>query len=242
MIEEIGSERIATRWNLHWFQVDNPALPIEEQTQGVWITARTRTRRIQKAVLITQAGTQQSIQVTLPLLVAEEAAASSPDVKDSRELLEKILGSMRISDDLLIGRAWIDRELENTQSGALTLVTSPEERLKKILELQVPLFSKISTDPSAIEAYYHLGGLTQLALTAVGEHQAHPSNTELSSALAAVTPGRLSGLLQTASKLARDVSPDHPRTRELARLWQLYEEKNPHGKKPTYQPVVFTKP
>jgi hypothetical protein len=181
-------------WKLGWFLVENAALPPDDQAQGIELSARARDGALERRfILITARGTEQAFILDAPAGSQGEEAST---------LFERALRSLRVSDELGPGRAWIDRELENLQ-----LDGEGSRSLERLAEAQSLLIAKLSVDPATYDTYFHLGG-TAILLARLARREQRPD-------LSAVARP----LVRSAYLFAQDVSANDPRTAQLQAFW-----------------------
>lgn len=195
-----------TQWELHWVQVPNRALDLDQQLQGIYISASNEKRGQDRFILITARGTHQTFILDYPKGPSGEAA---------RELFQKALRSLRVSDDLNPGRAWVDQALEKVNLQNLTQMGPSEIAIHGLSQIQALLIAKISVDPKTYDAFFHLAGTSiMLARAAVKLRQlpAPDGNPALASDILLV----VKPIIENAYKYALDVSPSEPRNSILA--------------------------
>ena len=186
------------KWELSWIEIRNPAIPAEEQAQGVRIRATGRLLGEERVILISPHGTHQSFGLRYKLN-AEGALA--------REKFEQSIRSLRLSDNLAPGQGWINRQLEAFELEDVLKFRDPDAALLKIADAETLLVSKASVDPATFETFFHLAG-TAVLLVQIGASRNDP---ELSAIAKSV--------IQNSYRYARDISPGDPRTAKLETLW-----------------------
>jgi hypothetical protein len=145
-------------FKLKWFSAANPVIPDEERAQGIFLRGAAgekengkEGRRFQdRYILVSPKGMHQSLIFTY-------LDPNSP------EKVKLALGTLRFSDDLGPGRAWVDRELETIRLGQLPPADDPNYLLK-LIEAEGLLVSKISVEPAPIDTYFHLAGIQAMLL------------------------------------------------------------------------------
>lgn len=208
-------------WSIKWLRVDNPALPSSEQVQGIYVSAWNAGYGQDRFVLVTEKGTQQTFILSYTI---------SPEGNHAQELFKKAIRSLRVSDDLGPGRAWVDTRLERVQLRSLAPVETSRRAqdyddflgfAARIADIQSLLISKITVDPQSYDAYFHLGG-TSLLLARYAARQKSLPATEKDPARA----GRILDLLSQAKPMVRnayryaeDVGPGDRRTALLQSYW-----------------------
>lgn len=214
-----GSAALRMKWKLQWFLVRNPAIPAAEQAQGISLSARDETgmRGQERYVLITRNGTHQAIILDYPLPMAGDVPHSTAAKASqlARSTFLDSIRSLRASDELAPGRAWIDRNLQAMRIDDLgpAALAGREaltgDALARLASMQAALLAKISVDPAGFDAFYHLGG-TALLLHRHAKHGADPSGD----ASAIAKP-----LISASYRYAQDVAPQDPRTAQLQGFW-----------------------
>jgi hypothetical protein len=187
-----------TNWRIRWFIVENPAIPPQEQAQGIHLEALGRKYGQSRYILITAKGTNETIIASYPSL--------GEDGERARDTLEKVVESLRVSDDLGPGRAWVDSQLERVKLGELKEINDPKKLTDRLADIEAVLLSKISVDPKTFDAYFHLGGVAMM-IAREGAKEKEPE--WLAS----------SGLLQSLLRYAKDIAPQDVRTTQLENLW-----------------------
>lgn len=199
-IEEI--RRISPRnWSLRWFRVENPALDRAEQAQGIFLGAANDARGQDRFILITERGTHQAVLFDY---------TRDQRGQEARRIFQNSIRSLRVSDTLEPGRAWIDRMLESIQLPAAGAGTANGLDLSQLAVIQSVLAAKVSVEPGSFEAFYHLGGTTSL-LTRVARAQRKDEW--------GLTAQPVVQTIQSAQLYARDIAPDDRRTQLLLNLW-----------------------
>ncbi|MGZ6311760.1 MAG: hypothetical protein ACXWOH_14080, partial [Bdellovibrionota bacterium] len=195
-LEEMRAAVSPQSWVMQWFLIENPAIPREEQAQGVFLRAEGAAKTQERFILITARGTNQAFILDTP---------SGENGEEARALFERAVRSLRVSDELGPGRAWVDRQIETvTPHGG---AAPSAEVLSAHAAL---LLSKISVEPAVFDSYFLLGRTLLEMAREISRHQIDAS---------AMKPV-LSSLAAT-SAYAHDVAPDEPRT---AQLQQFYFE------------------
>ncbi len=166
-MSRLGARReIARDWTLRWLTVRQPApIPAVEQPQGFEISACATHACETRFVLISPKGMHQAF--ILRGEAPANGALSQPGPRreqwlGARATFEKSLQSLRVSDDLNYGRAWIDRQIEGTRLRETLALPDRQAVIQRLAETEAILLSKISVEPSVYESYYFLA---QLGLT-----------------------------------------------------------------------------
>ncbi len=197
-----ASVRTASNWQLSWFEVQNDALPPGETAQGIFLSVQGRSRSQDRYIFITPGGTHQTIILDYP--------TASSDGLLARELVRKSVRTVRISDQLGPGRAWINSVLQKIRMSDFEALASGPAPLARVAEVQGLLLSKLSVDPGSYDAYFHLGG-TSLLLARLGRRTS-------GSADSGVAAGPTLQTIQSAHRYAADLKPTDPRTVRLESL------------------------
>lgn len=198
----VSSTREPIEWTLRWFEVKNAGLPPMERAQGVFVSAQTETRGQQRYILMTENGTHQAFIL--------EYSTSEP-AEASRQLFSQAIRSLRASDNLNPGRAWIDRQLQGIRLGGAKAQAGL--RADQIASAQSALIAKISVDPRTFDSYFHLGG-TALLLKQMLDAEGPSAPIELKSVAR--------GLAQSAYRFGEDVAPRDVAGKPDGRVSQLH--------------------
>jgi hypothetical protein len=208
-LEEIRKNHLlkgSVHWKLKWFTVKNPSLPLEEQARGIFLSASNGKYIQNRYIIITPNGTHQ----TFILNTSDRPAVG---------LFEQSVRSLRVSDDLGQGIAWIDRRLENTRLDAMEALADTGKKVEQITQVQGILLSKISVDPKTFDSYFHLAGISLRLAQLTSQSLNHtPESPEASASTRSLLRGTLfsaKNLIESASRYAEDVSPLEPRLAKL---------------------------
>ncbi len=202
-VEEMqASLKTVSSWQLRWFEVENSAIPSEEAAQGIFLTAQGRSRAQDRYIFITAGGTHQTLILDYPSLTADGHFA--------RDLVRKAVRTVRISDQLGPGKAWINSVLQRVKLGDFEQLASGPEPILRVAEIQGLLLSKLSVEPSSYDAYFHLGG-TSLLLARLGRRTTGSSDS-------GIAAGPTLQTIQSAHRYASDIKPADPRTLRLESL------------------------
>jgi hypothetical protein len=172
----------------YWFTTDNPFLTADERPQGIYIRTSADRGRIREAYILVG-----------PKMAIQSLILDRPDRAEGEfasETLRKVVGSLRLSGDLLAPRAFINPKLAALRIG-------PKSSLADLVAAESYLLAKVSIEPKEAESFYHLGGL---ALTLF-----HAAKREGRIELAASSKT----IVKSAVKFARDVDPNSPRLSEM---------------------------
>ncbi len=198
-LREMGMEAgPGARWELRWFDVQNPGLPASERPRGLFLSATGRVRTQERFVLIHPKGSTQTLILDRPSEGSRAEAA--------HQLAVETLRTQRFSGTLEAGRAWVDREIETIRLADLQKEPDTEKRILRLGQVQSTLLSKISVDPRGYDAFFHLGGVSFLLARQARE----ASNVDWA---AAAKP-----MLQSALRYARDLNAEDSRTNQLQNM------------------------
>lgn len=198
-IQEIRSAVGAKDWVVQWFEISNPSSPSGERPQGIYLSGQNANKAQDRYIFINSKGTQQAFILDRPL---------TPEGQRAKEIFEQSVRSQLMFSDLNAGRAWVDRQLAQTQLDELKNMAGNETFIPKLAEIEALLISKISVDPKTYDSYYHLGGLSFL----LARHALKSRNLEWS---AIAHP-----MVLSSYKYAYDIDPKDPRTNQLKSIWQ----------------------
>ncbi len=178
--------QLSSSWTLKWFTVPSALIPPENQPQGIYLSAAGEDWIEDRFIFIHSNGIHQT-------LILER----TPGSRDAFEVLQKIVGSLRIFNELDSGRDWVNEKLKGVQ---LSPLENSPFFLEKLTEIQALLVSKISLDPGSLDAYYHLAGTTFMLLHKLPRSFARTN-------------------LEAISRFAFDINPLDPKTGEIKELW-----------------------
>jgi hypothetical protein len=184
-------------WRIRWFVVENPAIPTEEQAQGIHLEAVGRRFAQSRYILITARGTNETISASYP--------ATGEDSVHARDTVEKVVSSLRVSDDLGPGRAWVDSQIEHVKLDQIQKINDPKALADRLSEIEATLLSKITVEPKSYDAYFHLGGVAMM-IAREGARQKEPEWQASA------------GMLDSLYRYAKDIAPQDPRTTQLESL------------------------
>jgi hypothetical protein len=197
-----------SNFKLKWFSAANPVLPEEERAQGIFLrgsAGKDRNRFEDRYILVSPKGMHQSLIFTY-------LDPNSP------EKVKLALGTLRFSDDLGPGRAWVDRELESIKLGSLPQPSDPTYLLK-LIEAEGLLVSKISVEPAPIDTYFHLAGIQAMLLQYGKSHHRGDIVDDAKQMLEQLH--RFSDDIATQFP---STSPEAHRAHEIEKLWHESEQ------------------
>ena len=119
--------------------------------RGVHLVIKTKTYQMDRFAVITPKGTTQVFSLKSVL---------SPIGLEARELFLRTIGNLTVNDDITVGRKTIESQLKSVNIDALKKIENRKERLKKLILVQNWIYSYLSVDPSSIDSFYHLAGIT----------------------------------------------------------------------------------
>lgn len=109
--------------------------------------------QIDDYVVITENGIAQGFELK---------SLKSEAGEEARALLAKVLGSLKVKEDLPGNRDWIQGKIRSVQLVQLQRMPDRKEKLMKLIEVQNWLFSLLTVDPSQVTPFFHLAGVTHL--------------------------------------------------------------------------------
>src|SRR5262249_978196 len=139
------------------FLIENPAIPSEEQAQGIFLQAVGPAKTEQRFILITANGTNQAFVLDSP---------SGESGADARSTFAEAIRSLRVSDALGHGRAWIDRQIE-----AVTPKPGELPTRELLSRHEALLLSKISVEPSVYDSYLLLAHTLKAMAEEISHHR-----------------------------------------------------------------------
>jgi hypothetical protein len=81
---------------------------------------------------------------------------------EAKDLFLKIMGGLKVKDDLSSSRAWIQNKIETVNLDQVRKITDPKLRLTTLIQIQNWIFSHLSVDPTQLAPFFHLAGVTHL--------------------------------------------------------------------------------
>lgn len=106
--------------------------------------------------ILTPGGTLQTLSIRV---------SNNPVGSEARGIFMQTIGSLKVHEDLTFGRAWIAGDLKDVDLRAQKTIPEPKTRLLRLIEVQNLIFAHMSVDPSTVDSFYHLAGVThRLAL------------------------------------------------------------------------------
>lgn len=186
-------------YDLDWFEIVDPVLAEEDQTQGFHLQFHQDHALKDIWVLVNSTGTQQAIRLTRDDSKLGQVAY---------ELVSKSIASARMYSDLKYGRELINQNLSQVRLEAVKSESNPNEFQKRLSDAQILLISKVSVDPASLEAYFHLAGTSTWLI------QRGVNDTGLRS--------QAQENLKASYLYARDIAPLDPKTTQIQDFWLTY--------------------
>jgi hypothetical protein len=129
-----------------WFESMDPL-----GARGVHLAVTTPTYQIDRFAVITPKGSVQVFSL--------KSVLNGPGA-EARELFIKTLGSLKVNDDLSSSRAWIEGKLRAVNLETIKKIADQKSRFDKLILVQTWIYSYLSVNPTALESFYHLAGIT----------------------------------------------------------------------------------
>jgi hypothetical protein len=134
-----------------WFESASPEGP-----RGVHVMIRSKTdsgreRTEDRFAIITPGGVVQTLSIQ---------TSNHPVGSEARGLFMQTLGALKVHDDLAFGRAWIAGDLKQIDLQALKSLPDAKTRFIHLIGVQNLIFAHLSVDPTTIDSFYHLAGVT----------------------------------------------------------------------------------
>ena len=207
------------RWNaptqtLTWFESADPLAP-----KGVHIHLHLEKFQIDRYVVLSENGIAQSF--TLKSLKGEIGA-------EAQTLFVKILGAMKVKEDLANGRAWIQNKIQHVNLNQVQNILEPKLRYAKLIQIQNELFSELSVEPTSIAPFFHLAGVTHLLAIQLlkGPQKVYPQQDSWIS--------HIEPLIKALQKYVADFPKSENESKNIESLLQdilLLEQKISNGQK-----------
>ena len=121
--------------------------------RGVHIHINAGTYQIDRFSVISEKGVVQNFSLKY---------VSSPVGLEAQTLFYKIMGGIKIKDDLTNARAWIQNRISHVDLKKTQAITDPKIRLSQLIQIQNLIFSHLSVDPTRLDPFFHLAGITHL--------------------------------------------------------------------------------
>jgi hypothetical protein len=148
-----------------WFESAEKTGP-----RGVHLAIKSKTYQIDRFAMITPKGTTQIFSLKTVL---------SPIGLEARELFFNTIAGLTVSDDLTPGRKLIEARLKSVNIEAIKKIENPKDRLQQLILVQNWIYSHLSVDPTSIDSFYHLAGIThRLAMDLMNTQERFFENQE----------------------------------------------------------------
>lgn len=171
-----------------WFTVENEFLPTQERAQGIYLRSSSDRGRIREAYFLVG-----------PKMAVQGFILDRPDRtegENASQRLAKIIGSIRLSEDLAAPRAFINPKLAALKIG-------PQSSLTDLISAEGHLLAKTSIEPKEAESFYHLAGLA-ITLYRRAKKEGHIELTASSKII-----------VKSALQFVKDINPESKRLPEM---------------------------
>ena len=121
--------------------------------RGTHLEIKSKTYQIDRYTLITESGATQTFSFK---------SVQNPVGLQARELFLKTLSSLKVKEDLASSRAWIQSKVSRVQLDEVKKIIDPKLRLDRLIQIQNWIYSLLSVDPTHVEPFFHLAGVTHL--------------------------------------------------------------------------------
>ncbi len=129
-----------------WFESPDP-----RGVRGVHLVVRTDTYEIDRFAVIVPNGSVQVFSL--------KSILNGPGI-EARESFLKIMGSLKVNEDLANSRAWIEGKIKGVNLERIKKIPNLKERFEKLILVQNWIFSYLSINPTELDSFYHLAGIT----------------------------------------------------------------------------------
>jgi hypothetical protein len=82
--------------------------------------------------------------------------------EQAKALFTKIMGGMKVKDELSGSRIWIQNKIQSVQLNQIRAISDPKLRMLKLIQVQNWIFSLLSVDPTLIAPFFHLAGVSHM--------------------------------------------------------------------------------
>ena len=82
--------------------------------------------------------------------------------KEAHSLFLKIMGGLKVKDELNNPREWIQNKISHVNLDQIRAIPDAKLRFQTLIQVQNWIFALLSVDPSRIEPFFHLAGVTHL--------------------------------------------------------------------------------
>lgn len=192
--------------DMKWFEVSGD-LAENSRPRGVWLQAKREHWIQERVILITTQGTQQ----TLVLDRVDNARGQL-----AHEWLLKVIGGLRLFDQISEGRSWTERLISRIDLAHLPSPESGILYIEKVLEVQGALLSQMSMNPRSLDAFFHFGGTSMMLIRYFSDPTRMTENQVLSGGKPPLT--LLIESLSSTFRYAKDIAPTDERVNQLGAL------------------------
>jgi hypothetical protein len=133
---------------LTWFDSLDPLA-----ARGLHLSVQTPTYRIDRYTVITEAGATQTFSLK---------TVKGPVGEQARDLFVKTLSGLKVKEDLASSRIWIQNKIRSVRLDEVRKIRDPKVRLARLIQIQNWIYSLLTVDPTHIEPFFHLAGVTHL--------------------------------------------------------------------------------
>ena len=201
---------------LQWFEIQNQALSEAQRPRGILMSGRGEkdghSLGQERAIFITPGGKLQALILTHPLTM---------EGRDAEDAFAKVLGSARVTADLMPGRAVAVSQLATVNLEDMQGFRSVQDYLREAARISAILISKITVDPGGALAYYHLGGSSFLTARHAADIRTRttqiisgPFLTEINESFSSCRTN-----IRSALYYLRDIAPEADNTKRLEQYW-----------------------
>ena len=121
--------------------------------RGVHFTLDLGTTILDRYTILTEKGVAQNFTLQY---------VKTPVGIEGRELFVKTISGLKIKDDLLPARAWIQSKIKDVKLGDIRALPDQKVRLGELIKVQNWIFSLLSVDPTQLAPFFHLAGVTHM--------------------------------------------------------------------------------
>jgi len=121
--------------------------------RGTHLKIQSQTYRIDRYTVITEKGATQTFSLK---------TVKGPIGEKARELFVKTLSGLKVKEDLQSSREWIQNKIKSVRLDEIKNIANPKLRLVRLIQIQNWIYSLLSVDPTQIEPFFHLAGVTHL--------------------------------------------------------------------------------
>ncbi len=139
-----SSEPVKITWFEH---------PEAEGPRGIHLERSFEKYRLDDFILFTRKGVAQGFELK---------TVKSPIGAEALQLFYQTLSSLKVNDDLSGSREWIQTKIKSVNLEEIKKISDSTKRLARWIEVQNWLFSLLSVDPTKVNPFFHLAGVTHL--------------------------------------------------------------------------------